>query len=222
MDPLIGSALIGAGGSLLGGLFGSKKSTINAQRAEAQFDAQMDQTIQRRVADAKKAGLHPLFALGASPGASPTATISGQSDSGSLIGQGIGQAARHVAKALDPTTRAQLKNLESSSEANFAQAQLYRSQAKRAEVEANHTAVRTYAATETPAPKLLPLKGVAGDIIANPYSKPEEIEAVWGDAVGDFYNVTNWLGALLKKYGLKMPMGGFTPHSSRKRKFNWR
>lgn len=154
MNPLVAPALISAGGSLLGGLFGSKQSDLPSQRAQAQFDQQMDHSVRRRVEDAKRAGLHPLFALGASPGASPTAHISGQSDSGSLIGEGIGQAARSVAKAFDPATQAQLKNIESSTEANFAQAQLYRSQAKRAEVEANSGPVRTFAATESP-----PFKG---------------------------------------------------------------
>lgn len=41
---------------------------------QAQFDATMDTSIQRRVADAQKAGVHPLFAMGASVGASPTLT----------------------------------------------------------------------------------------------------------------------------------------------------
>lgn len=54
-------ALIGAGASLLGGLFGSsgKKREIAAQREFAQ------QGVRWKVADAKAAGIHPLAALGA-------------------------------------------------------------------------------------------------------------------------------------------------------------
>ena len=42
------------------------------RQSQGQFDAQMDESVQRRVADAKAAGIHPLFAMGASVGASPT------------------------------------------------------------------------------------------------------------------------------------------------------
>lgn len=69
-------------------------------RSGQQFDSQMDESIQRRVADAKKAGIHPLYALGASSGASPTITTSGGaaptggsvSDSMRGIGEAIARA----------------------------------------------------------------------------------------------------------------------------------
>ena len=197
-NPLLAPALISAGGSLLGGLFGSKSAEKRQSEStkltreqmamqRQQFDAQMDESIQRRVKDAKAAGLHPLFALGASPGASPTATIGGQSDSGNLLGEGIGRAARHVAQAFDPATRAQIANLESSTEANFAQAQLYRSQAKRAEVEANSSAVRTFAATEpavfggVPIAKRDAFKTPIGVARPGKYAPVEELEKWYGD-----------------------------------------
>lgn len=60
----------------VGGLFGQSKADkqqrANLRQSQAQFDSQMDESVQRRVADAKKAGIHPLFALGGSVGASPT------------------------------------------------------------------------------------------------------------------------------------------------------
>lgn len=68
--------LLSLGADLLGGIFGSKKQDKMQRQqlaqAQAQFDAQMDQSVQRRVKDAKQAGVHPLFALGASVGSSPT------------------------------------------------------------------------------------------------------------------------------------------------------
>jgi hypothetical protein len=71
--------LLSLGLDFVGGLMGhsSQKKDRALRRdqmrmAQSQFDAQMDQSVQRRVADAKKAGIHPLFALGASAGGSPT------------------------------------------------------------------------------------------------------------------------------------------------------
>lgn len=79
MDPLIGSSLISAGSSLLGGIFGrsSKRKAARAARAQEERNwartlqlrneqwARDDRAFQRTVADAQAAGLHPLFALGA-------------------------------------------------------------------------------------------------------------------------------------------------------------
>lgn len=58
-------------------------------QAQSQFDAQMDQSIQRRVKDAQTAGIHPLFAMGASVGASPTLTASAGSAPRSRQGESI-------------------------------------------------------------------------------------------------------------------------------------
>jgi len=50
--------------------------------AKQAFDTQQHRTIQNRVADAKAAGLHPLFALGASGGGSPSISMSGAPSAG--------------------------------------------------------------------------------------------------------------------------------------------
>lgn len=68
--------LLSIGADLLGGILGSQsQKKMHAQQlrqAQKQFDAQMNESVQRRVKDAQSAGVHPLFALGASVGASPT------------------------------------------------------------------------------------------------------------------------------------------------------
>jgi hypothetical protein len=53
--------------------------------SKRQFDQQMNESITRRVADAKNAGVHPLFALGASSGASPTTSFGGGSSAAPRI-----------------------------------------------------------------------------------------------------------------------------------------
>ncbi len=95
--------LLGLGLDFLGGMLGhsSKKKQLRMQQeqiqqAQRQFDAQMDQSVQRRVTDAKKAGVHPLFALGASSGASPTLTAGHAPDSGNPMGQALTSMARSL------------------------------------------------------------------------------------------------------------------------------
>lgn len=80
--PLIGSALIGGASSLLGGLFGrsSAKKTAAANRELNQ------NKIQWTVADAKKAGIHPLAALG-SPVSGAWAVPQQQNYMGDALGE---------------------------------------------------------------------------------------------------------------------------------------
>lgn len=84
--------LIGAAGNLIGGLLGNK-----AEKKERQMQMAFAQNgIQWKVADAEKAGVHPLFALGA-----PTATYSpistgSMSNAVSDMGQNLGRAVEAV------------------------------------------------------------------------------------------------------------------------------
>lgn len=72
----------------------NKQMTREGRRqAQAQFDQQMDHSVRRRVEDAERAGVHPLFALGASVGASPTLSAGGESGGNSLA-NGLAEAGR--------------------------------------------------------------------------------------------------------------------------------
>ena len=101
------------GGDLLSlglGLHADKKNR-RLQRdqmamAQRQFDAQMDEQVQRRVADAEKAGIHPLFALGASVGASPTLSSGGRTQ-GSEAARAAQGLARNLAAAQIAKTEAE-------------------------------------------------------------------------------------------------------------------
>jgi len=89
------SALIQAGGNLLGGLIG-KKSQEDANEANAARQEEFAKHgIQWRVEDAKRAGLHPLYALGGSgasfsPSAQPV-----------MDGQHVARAASAFASGFD-------------------------------------------------------------------------------------------------------------------------
>ena len=76
---ILGAGAIGATGSLLGSainsVLGSKSAKEDWQR---NYDAQKEfaqNSIQWRVQDAQKAGIHPLYAMGNSPGYTPSSSI---------------------------------------------------------------------------------------------------------------------------------------------------
>lgn len=95
----LGPALIGGGSSIAGGiisnLINQNQQENEATRNQVNFNTQMDETIQRRVADAKKAGLHPLYALGAN--AAPSSQPIIMQDS---IGGSLNQAGQNISSAL--------------------------------------------------------------------------------------------------------------------------
>lgn len=112
MDPAtlagIGSVLGGIGS--VGGLFGgSSKSALRAQENMNAMNIQMQKEfaqhgIRWRVEDAKAAGIHPLYALGANTTSfSPTSYIPGDSgprrDYGGAL-EGLGRAGQGLARAL--------------------------------------------------------------------------------------------------------------------------
>lgn len=138
----LGGPLIGAGGSLLGGLIGgsdAKKAVKKQWKYQKEFQKNK---MQWAVQDAKAAGLHPLFALGAGGGGgSPSFSIPGQSAMGSAIGdaaaqigQGVAARPSEMAKQLQ---RAQIESINSQTRRNDAEAALALSQFRRFQQEAN-------------------------------------------------------------------------------------
>ncbi len=99
--PLVAASALTAGAGFLGGLFDRSSQRKATARAEARDDSR----FQRATADAKAAGLHPLFALGAAGAGSPS-FIAGQSESGSALGdavRGIGSVASTAQRAKIPS-----------------------------------------------------------------------------------------------------------------------
>ena len=89
--PAIIAGAAALGGSLMNSISGHNDKKADRHLANQQFNAQMDETVQRRVKDALKAGINPLAALGYNGGASPTIHAGGSGYSTSSLGDGIAQ-----------------------------------------------------------------------------------------------------------------------------------
>lgn len=98
-------ALIGAGASLLGGLI--NKGSADENRAAQQAMAQQNIAAQRefaqngvrwKVDDARAAGVHPLFALGASTHSFSPVSVGGGADSS--MGDAVASAGQNIGRAV--------------------------------------------------------------------------------------------------------------------------
>lgn len=133
MWPQIIGGVISAAGSLLGGSSANKANArIAREQARMQYDFAQN-GIRWKVADAKAAGLHPLYALGAqTPSYSPVAIPDSKGPAMAEAGQHIGRA---VAATSTPSER-QMQALaieegKSRIRSNDAQAEFYLSEAAR-------------------------------------------------------------------------------------------
>lgn len=142
MDPIVTGSLIGAGGSLLGGLMQgneAKKLWKKQYRAQKEF---AQNTVRWRAADARSAGISPLAAMGVST-SSPSFSITGSGLGDSVasaagqIGGAIGQKgalARQEARAeralQSEINRNDAAALRDRADASFIEGQAFQSQVK--------------------------------------------------------------------------------------------
>lgn len=94
-------SLIPAALSAVGGLFSGNREDARADKNDALQREFAQSGIQWKVADAKKAGIHPLAALGAQ-----THSYSPVSVGGNDFGTGIAAAGQDVSRAIDATRTA--------------------------------------------------------------------------------------------------------------------
>lgn len=106
MEPATTAALIGAGGALLSGFLGQSSARKDQARYMA-FQRELAQNnVFWRVQDAKRAGISPLAALGASPIQASWSPV------GNQIGEGIAGAAGNVANGIMARQAAKQARLE--------------------------------------------------------------------------------------------------------------
>lgn len=109
MEPIVTGALIGAGANLLSGWLGSKsqESQISDQlRYQKEF---AKHGIRWKVADAKAAGIHPLYALGAN-----TVSYSPISVGGDPLARSISAAGQDIGRAVAATRTSLERRLETA------------------------------------------------------------------------------------------------------------
>lgn len=105
-------SVLSAGASILGGVLGGKgdsDAAANQFNWNAALQREFAQNgIRWRVADAKAAGIHPLYALGGGgPTFSPSTFIPG--DSGNGLVEGLSKAGQDIGRAIDSTRTAEEK-----------------------------------------------------------------------------------------------------------------
>lgn len=92
----IAAGAAGATSGVFGSIFNYNESKRNRHEARRQFDQQMNESIQRRVADGLKAGINPLAAIGASTNVSPTISTTGSSGTGDMISETGGRISKFL------------------------------------------------------------------------------------------------------------------------------
>lgn len=114
----------------------------NRKAVDKQWQRNMDAdntAIQRRVADAQKAGVHPLYALGVNPASGPAASVVPSEQ-----GEAFRSVSRSIANRKTPEERAfemvQLEEMKSRTALNFAHASAIASDQARLAQQSNTTA----------------------------------------------------------------------------------
>ncbi len=186
---MVWPAIIGAAAAIGGGLL-AKNAALSknfAGQLRQETYGREDSAIQRRVADAKAAGVHPLFALGATTSSGGGSSfIPGQSAGGSFLGEGIARAGTQIGRGLQrrqgaTLAAAQLEQVHSQTAVNEALAAKYASETKRTESEVNFrqdglqdlTSAQTWPLGSNPAVPLVPRKknvvrSVGGNVVVDP------------------------------------------------------
>lgn len=123
LDALIGAApLIGAGLQFAGGLLRDKSGRDQADQSEAIQREFAQSGIRWKVADAKAAGLHPLYALGGSTALySPPPITTGLGDALSSMGQNLSRSVQAQESELEREVRlAQIRQANAAAEKDLA------------------------------------------------------------------------------------------------------
>lgn len=171
------SAIGGIAGSLLGNQQRNKELEA-AQVAQREAWARDDSAIQRRVADAKAAGIHPLAALGAPLSGSSFAAPVGSTDTGAAIGDAISEVGRGLEAARDRELaemelRSRIKVNETSAMLNAARSRTAIAEAQKLSRE----------------PDPIQIHSPLGKFTTGPYTAQQDVEDEYGGIIGEAYGV---------------------------------
>lgn len=190
--------IIGAIGSIAGGFLNNKaQKDINQQNLQF-AKKQMQNKVQWTVEDAKKAGVHPLAALGANIG---TVTPSAVASSG--VGDGVAAGAAALGDAINAKEMAalqkemiksQIRQSDSVTSLNVARSRSVIASARAAAVNPGMPLVGKLKDTSTA------LRIGGADMPNAGNSDAEEVEAKYGDIVQNLYGIYNLSSDLWKGY----------------------
>jgi len=181
-------ALIAAGGQILSSALGGSKTMSPSKQ------------IQSTVKGARKAGIHPLAALGS--GAQYT-QVSGGVNAGDAIGAGMTELAKGMAAQ---KSDAEVDALKASSEAQRAQADLYRAQSRTLISKTRSAAIGGPRVDDQP-PKAKKLRMFGSDIErdASRFSTAQDVQDEFGDVAENVVGIPSFGWSALRAADKALP-----------------
>lgn len=201
MDPLTAVSTTVGIGEGLNSIFGGKGDSAGSmarQQRRHQYRLTRDinkNKLQWIVSDARKAGIHPLYALGAGV-SSPSFSINPGTK-----GNGVSEGLNAVSRTLSAAAANKLDQLEARSRisANQAQAQYYKNQADLVQEQRIGSQVARTAQLSNvnqDAEKLsLP---ALGSVTTGPNSRQQVVEDHYGGVVGEVYGISRLIADLTR------------------------
>lgn len=200
------AAVAAAGGDLIGGLADQYFAEKAGDKAWKRQKKVLQNQVQWRVADAVKAGLHPLAALGVNPASGPIADSVGSLGSAvASMGANIGRAAEAF---LTPADKIAAKSALLSLEQQQANIDLTKSQIAGAQ-----KALLTQGSTP----------GIASNI-SDPFTDKkmrihdpgvsQKAEDSFGDIIGEIYGMGNWGRSVYNDFQKSGGVGQYLPGGS--------
>lgn len=222
MGPILGSALIGVAGNLLGSSI-SDRSNRRAEEESRLFEAgerAADRDLQRefathgvrwRVDDARSAGLHPLAALGAQVTPYTPLGQSGQTFSGSTKGDAIRASGAALAESIGRSERDKAETRLLNAQADLVTQQAADSTAARLTQDQSAQLADSVLPVDVKPPQLTTHRRMFGnDILSNPgFTDAQSDEDRSGELVSAFKGFLTELADY--KYTVEQDFKNFRP-----------
>lgn len=191
---MLGDIISGIG-SVIGGFMNSKaQKSANKMQLQA-----MQNGVQWKVADAKKAGIHPLAALGANINMPSPVPVTGMGDAvaagGAALGSAVKTASQSEVELLQKELlKSQIRQMDSVTSLNVARSRSVASSQRLQAVQEGLPLTTKLKPTSTG----LRINGKDMPDAGN--SDAEEAEAKYGDVIQEIYGAANFVSDLWKGY----------------------